>query len=125
MLRPRRNCPKCGASLKYEDIMAAGPSFACPSCGETLQVPDYYLSLLWTAAIMIPVLVLWAFGLSWPYLILGELVVVYPVVYLALRFVKYIIPPKIETYLPRETELHLRDCSGSVTDRLRDRKRPR
>ncbi len=113
MRRPRRTCPKCGASLKYEEIMANGPSFPCPSCRENLQVPDYYLSLIWIAAIIVPALILWAFGLSWLYLVFAELVVVYPVLYLALRFVKYVIPPKIETYLPSETELHLRDRSRS------------
>jgi hypothetical protein len=109
----KRTCPKCGSLLAYEEIMARGASFPCPSCGDRLQVPDYYLLSIWTAAIAVPALVFWAFGVPWPYVVVGELVTVYPVVYLALRFVKYIIPPKIEFYLPTKTELHLRDRSRS------------
>lgn len=109
MRRSNRACPKCGAVLRYEEIMPNGPRFPCPFCDTELQVPDYYISLAWIGAIATPALILWAFGLSWLYIILAEFMVLYPVFYLTFRYVKYVIPPKIEIYLPNETELHLRD----------------
>ena len=58
-----------------------------------------------------PTLVLWALGLSWLHLLVVELIVVYPILYLSLRFVKYVIPPKLEleVHWPKGPGLHLRD----------------
>jgi hypothetical protein len=92
--------------------MASGPSFHCPACNAHLQVPDYYLILTMAGVIVVPALIFWALGFSWLQLILAELLVVYPIFWLAARFGMYVIPPKIEVYSPVETggtELHLRD----------------
>lgn len=109
MKRPIRTCPKCGAALRYEEIMPTGPLFPCPVCHAQLQIPDYYGLSIWAGAIGLPALVFAALGFSWMHLIVAELIVIYPVLYLALRFLKYIIPPKIEIYFPDETTLNLRN----------------
>ncbi len=109
MGRPRRTCPKCGTLLKYEEIMPKGASFPCPSCRETLQVSQEYLCLIWFAAIFSPALIFWALGLWWVHLIIAELVVIYPILYWSLRYVKYVIPPKLEVCWPRGPGLHLND----------------
>ncbi len=109
MRRPKRTCPKCGTLLKYEEIMPRGTLFPCPSCGETLQVSDNYISLAFWAPILAPALILWACGLSWLHLVVVELIVVYPILSLSVRFVKYVIPPRLEVYWPKGPGLHLRE----------------
>jgi hypothetical protein len=62
--------------------------------------------------IVAPALIFWVLGFSWLQLILGELIVLYPLFYLVARFEMYVIPPKIEVYSAiesGETELNLRD----------------
>jgi len=44
-------------------------------------------------------------------LLLAALVALVPVVYLASNLLKYVIPPRIEIYLPEDATLRLRDIS--------------
>jgi hypothetical protein len=99
----RLTCPKCGVLLKHEDIMPRSSHFPCPTCAAKLQVPGYYLDLIWAIAIALPILLLRALGLSWLHLVLPAVIVIYPLVYLGLRYVKYIIPPKIQIAVPVKT----------------------
>jgi hypothetical protein len=120
-----RGCPKCGALLKYEDIMPRSSYFSCPTCGAKLQVPGYYLMLIWTIAIAAPLLVLRALGLSWLRLIFPAIVVSYPLVYFGLRYVKYCIPPRIQIAVPLKTVSEaLREGKQRVELNLRDKKHP-
>ena len=43
------------------------------------------------------------------HLLYAVLLAWFPVQYLALSLVKYVIPPKIKAYLPEDATLHLRD----------------
>lgn len=103
MKRLKRTCPECGALLKSEDIMPRSPYFSCPTCGVNLQIPGNYLILIWAGAVAAPVLVFRALGLSWLHLILPAVVVIYPLAYLGLRYVKHVIPPKIQIAEPLKT----------------------
>jgi hypothetical protein len=54
-------------------------------------------------------LVLIAFGFRGVHLFYGVLLTAVPVVYLGANFLKYLIPPGIELYLPDDNILQLRD----------------
>ena len=105
----KRTCPKCGAQLKYNDIMSRGPSFPCPSCGTELQVPDSYAVLILIGSIVVPALAFWALGFGWETMAIGTVLAFWPVFYFTARYIKYVIPPKPEPYLPMKAELRLRD----------------
>jgi len=100
-------CPECGRSLKYREILAAGP-FACPVCQAQLQAPDSYGRWIGLGSLLLPVAILGAFGFRGLHLLYAVLLSFLPIDWLALRLVKYVMPPKIEIYLPRETTLRLR-----------------
>ena len=106
--RPLRTCVKCGAALRYRDIRPAGP-FPCPVCHTLLQAPWSYTQ--WTAwgSIAFAALVLGALGFRGLHLISAVLFASVPVLYLEVFFLKYLIPPRIETYLPKDSTLRLRD----------------
>src|SRR5579863_3145341 len=99
--------------------------FSCPTCGAKLQVPGNYLVLIWVGAIAVPVLVFRALGLSWLHLILPAVIVIYPVAYLGLRYVKYVIPPKIQIAVPLKTVSEaLREGNQRIDLNLHDKGHP-
>lgn len=107
MKRPTRTCVKCGASLRYSEIMPAGP-FPCRVCHAQLQASESYTQWTGWGSILVATLVFAALGFRGLYLLCAVLVASVPVVYVAANFLKYLIPPKIETYLPKNTTLDLR-----------------
>jgi predicted RNA-binding Zn-ribbon protein involved in translation (DUF1610 family) len=106
--RPLRTCVKCGAALKYTEIISAGP-FPCPACHTLLQVPDSYRQSAFWGSVIFETLLLAALGFRGLYLFCAVLAAFVPVLYLEVNFLKYLIPPKIETYLPKDTTLRLGD----------------
>jgi hypothetical protein len=103
-------CIKCGAALGYDDILAAGP-FSCPQCHTRLQAPDSYGHITGFGSILVTVVALAAWGFRGFHLLYASLIALVPVVYLAINLVKYVVPPKIEFYLPEDATLDLRDRS--------------
>ena len=108
MKRPVRTCPKCGATLKYKDIRSGRP-FSCPVCHTKLQVPGSYTQWSFWGSIVFETLVLAALGFRGIHLLCAVLVAFVPVLFLEVLFLKYLIPPKVEFYLPKNGSLHLRD----------------
>ena len=103
-----RNCPNCGRSITCKQIRAGG-SFACPACKTLLQVSEYYplwtllVSLSLTAALFV------AIGIRGIDIFCALLVALYPVIYLAANYFKYLILPNIEIYVSRNKSLRLFD----------------
>jgi len=125
MSRPTRKCPKCGAVLKYEEIMKGGVVFPCPACQTQITIPSYYANLILVGVIAVPVLVFAALGLSWPLVILSTLVVFYPLLSWSARYMKYVIPPKIKIYVPYQPHYYTLPWRNKITTlNLRDRPRP-
>ena len=108
MKRPLRTCVECGANLKYSDIRPAGP-FRCPTCNTLLQAPESYVQWGFWGGISLVAFVLAALGFRGLHLLSAVLFASVPVLYLEVLFLKYLIPPKIETYLPRDATLRIRD----------------
>jgi hypothetical protein len=108
MGRPIRNCVKCGATLTYDQIREAGP-FPCPACNAQLQAPRYYGRLVVFGSILLATLAFAALGFRGFHLLYAVLAALVPVVFLAMNLVKYVIPPKIEIYLPEDATLYLRE----------------
>lgn len=106
MRKPRRTCPQCGIELKPKQIVPSG-SFSCPSCGADLQVSIYYLLLLVLVAVIVPGVIFKDLRFSWVHVLIGELLVLCPVLY-SLRWAKYVIPPPLDLHPPVESS-HLRD----------------
>jgi hypothetical protein len=106
--RPLRKCVKCGAALKYRDIRPAGP-FPCPVCHTLLQAPESYIQWGFWGSISLTALVLAALGFRGLHLLSAVLFASVPILYSVVFFLKYLIAPKIETYLPKSTTLRLRD----------------
>jgi hypothetical protein len=82
--------------------------FPCPNCRPKLRVPDLYVLSIPAGFAALPALILTALGLSWQRIVIGVLIAFFPVFYFGIKFLKYIIPPKVEPYLPQETTLNLR-----------------
>ena len=108
MNRPLRTCVKCGASLKYRDIRPAGP-FQCPTCRTRLQAAESYAQWTGWGSIAIAGLILAGLGFRGLRLFAALLFAVVPVLYLEVSLLKYLIPPKIETYVPKDSTLRIRD----------------
>jgi hypothetical protein len=101
-----RKCPNCGALLALIKIRPAG-SFPCPTC-ETLLVASEYYPLLTLLASLTSATVLFAsLGFRGSDLVRALLLAFIPVLFLSANFFKYLIPPKIEIYMP-DTSLRLR-----------------
>jgi len=123
-------CPQCGALLTYGDIMATSPVFPCPACGVQPQVPGYFVIWTMNAAIAAPALVFWALGFSWQLVIVAELLLVYPTLWLALKYGKYVLRPRVKLYVPArsfaENLARLRRAPpGGRSEELQLRDRPR
>jgi hypothetical protein len=103
-----QNCVKCGATLTPKEILAIGP-FPCPTCHTQLQAPESYGAWVGYGSALVDGLVFWALGVRSLYLVLAVLLAWFPTVRLVFNFVKYVIPPKIEIYLPKDATLRLRD----------------
>jgi len=103
-----QNCVKCGAMLAPREILAAGP-FPCPTCHTQLQAPESYGLWVGYGSALLDSLVFWALGVRSLYLVPAVLLAWFPTVYLAVDLLKYVIPPKIEIYLPKDATLRLRD----------------
>src|ERR1019366_6293915 len=108
MMRSARRCVQCGAQLRPEDIPAAGP-FPCPTCRTRLQAPNSYAGWIGLGCLLFPAAVLRAFGVGGLHLLITVLLLWLPIDYLALSFSRYVVPPKIQIYLPRDTALNLHD----------------
>jgi hypothetical protein len=98
--RPFRNCVKCGAPLKPQEISAALP-FRCPSCQTELQVSNDYGYRLFLGSLLVAVAGSLGLGIRGIDLVLAVLLSWLPIDYLAYKFVKYIVPPTIEIAVPR------------------------
>ena len=103
-----QNCVKCGAALTRKEILAAGP-FPCPTCHTQLQAPESYGLWVGYGSALLDGLLFWALGVRNLYLVPAVLLAWFPTVYLAVNLLKYVIPQKIEIYLPKDATLRLRD----------------
>jgi predicted RNA-binding Zn-ribbon protein involved in translation (DUF1610 family) len=106
--RPLRTCVKCGTVLKYSEIISVG-AFPCPVCHTKLQVPDSYRQLSFWGSISLVAVLLAALGFRGLHLVSALLFAFVPIVYLEVSFLKYLIPPGIQAYLPKDGNLRLRD----------------
>jgi uncharacterized paraquat-inducible protein A len=100
MYKWMRKCSNCGVALNCQEIRAGRP-FRCPACKTLLQVTKYYA--LWTLCVSLLVfaVVFVALGFRGIRLLNALLLVLVPVIYLAANYFKYLIPPKIEPYVPK------------------------
>jgi len=130
-------CPKCGAALKYKDIMRVGAVFPCPACRTELAVSKLYVILTSYGSLLAPPLLLWVSGFSWFKIVVGGLVAAWPTFWLVARYGKYILRPKLVIYEPpclsfRENLARVREHrprpstnNHSSQLQLRDHSRPR
>jgi hypothetical protein len=96
------------AMLTPKEIRAAGP-FQCPTCHTQLQAAESYGLWVGYGSALLDGLAFWALGVRSLYLVLAVILAWFPTVCLAITFLKYVIPPKIEIYLPKDATLRLRD----------------
>jgi hypothetical protein len=106
MSKPVRKCPGCGVPLTCQEISAGG-SFPCPACKTLLQASEYYAISTLLASLLLCAVVFAALGFRGLRLLYALLLALVPVIYLAANYFKYLIPPKIEYYVPRNTDLSL------------------
>jgi len=102
----KRKCTHCGTSLTLTDIRAVGP-FPCPTCKTLLVASEYYPLVTLLVSVALVTAVFGLLGFRGSTLIRASLLAFVPVLFLSANFFKYLIPPKIETYMP-DTTLHLR-----------------
>jgi hypothetical protein len=100
--RHRMNCVGCGSPLKGEEILSAGP-FRCPACHIQLRAPSSYSRWIGLGSLLFPAIVFRALGFTGLHLLFAVLLAWFPVGYLGLQLIKFVIPPKIKVYLPKDT----------------------
>ena len=101
------SCPLCGWALKYDQVNLLEP-FPCPSCQEKLRVRVSYWRWVSAVSAAVSILLLWGLGVRGLNLVLGIVVVSFPLQLLALLLAKRIAPPKIERHRPDSLSLDLR-----------------
>ena len=102
----RRNCAHCGRLLTLTDIRAVGP-FPCPTCKTLLVASEYYPLLILFLNFTIVTSIFAALGFRGSSLVRALLWAFLPVLFFCSNVFKYLIPPKVEIYMP-DTTLHLR-----------------
>jgi hypothetical protein len=102
----RRKCTHCGSLLTITAIRAVGP-FPCPTCKTLLVASEYYPLLSLIMSFTFVTAMFTSLGFRGSSLVRALLWAFLPVLYLNSNFFKYLIPPKIEIYMP-DTTLHLR-----------------
>jgi hypothetical protein len=105
---PARRCPICGARLTYRDIKLVG-SFPCAACHTQLQAQEFYAPLAFWGSILLVSCLLAAVGFRGLALLGVAALAAYPAAYVGVNCIKYLIPPKVEVYLPKHADLDLRD----------------
>jgi len=108
MRRPERKCVKCLRLLKAGEILAAEP-FPCPGCHTLLQAVESYPQVTGWGAVLLAIAVLFGLGFRGLHLFSATLVSFVPVVFVAVNLLKYLFPPKVIAYLPKDCTLRLRD----------------
>jgi uncharacterized paraquat-inducible protein A len=107
----RRNgvsCIRCGAPLRTRDIKVAGP-FSCPACQARLQARESYAQWSFWGSMVTVTALLFIFGFRGLSLLYALLLAAIPTLYVEVNFLKYLIPPRIEDYLPEDATLRLRN----------------
>lgn len=97
-----RKCANCSASLRLGDIRAAGP-FPCPTCKTLLVASEYYPLLALITSLVFASAVFAALGFRGSSLVHALILAFIPVLFLSANFFKYLIPPRIDTYMPDTT----------------------
>lgn len=100
-------CPKCDAEIRSRDIRAAGP-FSCPNCSSRLQAPEAYARWIGLGNVLVTGLAFRLLGFDHLHLLYAVLLDWFPVQVVALRVVRYAVPPRLREYLPRQATLRLR-----------------
>jgi hypothetical protein len=103
-----RKCVKCGTPLRNGEIVVVGP-FPCPSCHTQLQAAESYVQIAVWGGVLISIAVFYLAGLRGLRLACAVLIAFMLVVFVVANILKYLVPPKIENYLPRDSTLRLRD----------------
>lgn len=100
-------CPKCGAQIESSQVLAVGP-FPCPHCQARIEAPESYGGWIGLGNLLISGGALWLCGSSGLHLVAATLLAWFPVQFVALRLVRYMVPPRLREYLPQDTTLRLR-----------------
>lgn len=83
--------------------------FTCPTCSARLQEGESYAQWTVWGSVLLVGLVFIASGLRGLHLAYAMLLAVYPILFVSANFLKYIITPKIQIYLPKDATLNLRE----------------
>jgi hypothetical protein len=86
-----------------------GRSFPCPSCQTQLQAVESYGQFGVWGGVLVSIIVFYLLGFRGLGLTCAVLIAFMPVVFIVVNFLKYLVPPRIETYLPKDSTLRLRD----------------
>jgi hypothetical protein len=85
-------CPHCAAMLQPWEIRGAG-SFGCPYCETRLQASNSYGRRIDLANLLVSAAVFLALGLRGLHLVLAVVLVWWPVEFLAINLLIWVLPP--------------------------------
>ena len=100
-------CPKCGAQIESRHVFSAGP-FPCPNCNARIEAPESYGRWIGLGSLLVSGAALWLCGFGGPHLVAAAILAWIPIQFVALRLVRYVVPPKLREHLPQDTTLRLR-----------------
>jgi hypothetical protein len=86
-----------------------GRPFPCTSCQTQLQAIESCGQIAVWVGVLVSIGVFYVAGLRGLSLAFAGLTGFVPVVYIVVYFLKYFVPPRIQTYLPKDSTLRLRD----------------
>jgi hypothetical protein len=105
-------CPRCAASIGFLDLHWAGP-FPCPVCRRAIRIGAAYDYVTCCGSVALTGALLWPWGLRWWALLLGTLLLMYPVMFVVRVWLFRLLPPALQ---PVWHSFELYDAVGSGAD---------
>jgi hypothetical protein len=97
--------------------------FTCPNCSARLQEGESYAQWTVWGSVVLVGLILIASGLRGLHLLYAMLLAIYPILFVSANYMKYLVTPKVEVYLPKDATLNLRDQRQTHETKDRTEKR--
>ena len=101
-MNKRIHCPLCDASLGASEIVAAG-RFFCRACRGEIQASKAYGRWIFLGTLCVAIAIFWFFGFRAQRLIYATVIAFIPLDVLAIRTLKYLLPPNLVPYVPHAT----------------------
>lgn len=121
-IKQRGKCPNCNASLRPWETRGAG-NFPCPYCEIQLEAAESYGHWISFGNLALSTAIFFALGFKGLHLVYAVLLAWWPIEFIAVNSLPWLLPPKIQIARPRKRLRDtLRQIRGRTELNLRDKK---